>query len=725
MSEFALSSYGEYSEEVSNGSSNQLKNVFKPVNNLANETSPYLLQQANSPVGWYAWGNEPFELAKREDRPIFLSIGYSSSHWCHVMDKECFNDPEVAELLNDTCIPVKVDREERPDLDALFMEVCKVQNGSGGWPLNILLTPEGRPFFSTTWLPKRTSGQMPGLTDILPRIKWLWVMQREDIERTTNDLEILIKERLNQIGGMRSGVKLENFAAHEAFLNLRNNFDVQWGGFGQSPKFPDIPKLLFLLRFSNENSGMHTTAYERYDAFTMVDITLRRMWRGGIHDHLGGGFSKYANDQRWLVPNFEKLLCDQALLLLTASIAQEVKSSPFNKMMAEDLVSCLTRDFCDDNSYSQGFRTAIDSDTPEGEGQYYLWSENEIRNILPQGSSGLFCSAYAVLPGGNFVTGLSGSQMSQNILYEASTVSELAKRYGLKGNEVGRRLYEARKILLDTRLKRRVLFYDGKILLDWNSLLTGALSRASVVFDNSDWKDIAERTALFLQKSFKNPKGGYFRVWMNGKSNVNALASDYAALLWALMELHKACVKFNSGEKQLNDILKFAQEIADMMLEKFADEKTGGLYLNSSDDPNIFARLKTCVDDTSIPSANALAVIGLNALAHAIEDKKYSDAAKRIIDCFSRAASNKAVDYVSLIVAESLWQPVKVKPVKPKLKPENTQNDNIDDDNNNIDNENLGANQDEQQTSRTRTSRRARPERARRTTGTRRTARTR
>ena len=212
---------------------------------------------------------------------------------------------------------------------------------------------------------------------------------------------------------------------------------------------------------------------------------------------------------------------------------------------------------------------------------------------------------------------------------------------------------------------------------------------------------------------------------MNGKSNVNALASDYAALLWALMELHKACVKFNSGEKQLNDILKFAQEIADMMLEKFADEKTGGLYLNSSDDPNIFARLKTCVDDTSIPSANALAVIGLNALAHAIEDKKYSDAAKRIIDCFSRAASNKAVDYVSLIVAESLWQPVKVKPVKPKLKPENTQNDNIDDDNNNIDNENLGANQDEQQTSRTRTSRRARPERARRTTGTRRTARTR
>ena len=462
MSEFALSSYGEYSEEVSNNSPIQQKNVFRPENKLAEQTSPYLLQQANSPVGWYSWGNEAFEIARREDRPIFLSIGYSSSHWCHVMDRECFYDLEVAELLNDTCIPVKVDREERPDLDALFMEVCKVQNGSGGWPLNILLTPEGRPFFATTWLPKRTSGQMPGLTDILPRIKWLWVMQREDIERTTTDLENLMKAHLNEIGGMRSGIKLENFAAHEAFLKLRNSFDVQWGGFGETPKIPDIPKLLFLLRFSSDNSGMHTTAYERYDAFTMVDITLRRMWRGGIHDHLGGGFAKYANDQRWLIPNFEKLLNVQAMLLLTVSIAQEIKPNQFNKMMAEDLISCLVRDFCDDNSYSQGFRTAIDADTPEGEGQYYLWTENEIRNILPQGSAGLFCSAYAVLPGGNFITGLSGSQMSQNILYEASSVTELARRYNLKGNEVGRRLYEARKILLDTRLKTRALFYDGK-----------------------------------------------------------------------------------------------------------------------------------------------------------------------------------------------------------------------------------------------------------------------
>ena len=717
MNDFALSSYGEYNEESGYNSQDTQKNIFVPQNKLSDETSLYLLQHADNPVGWYAWNNEPFEIARREDRPIFLSIGYSSSHWCHVMNRDCFSDPEVAQLLNNTCVPILIDREERPDIDALFMEVCLIQNGSGGWPLNIFLTPYGKPFFTTTWLPKRTTGQMPGLTEILPRVKWLWVMQREDIERSSNELGQMIKERLDEISGSRSGVKLSNFAAHNAFLKLRNKFDVQWGGFGQASKFPEFTKLLFLLRFANENSGMHTTAYERYDAFTMVDITLRRMWRGGIHDHLGGGFAKYTTDQRWLVPNFEKLLCDQAMLLLAVSISQELKSNVFNKMMAEDIIKCVTNDFCDDNSYSQGFRTSIDADTPEGEGQYYLWTEDEIRKILGN-NAGLFCSAYAVLPSGNFIKELSGSQMGYNILYEASTVNELSKRYGIKGNEVGRRLYEARKILLEARKKRQNLIFDDRILMDWNSLLIGALSRASVVFNNSDWKDIAERTALFLQKSFKNPKGGYFRQWRAGKASIDALTCDYASLLWSMMELYAACKNFNSGEKQLKDLLKFAQDTADIMLDKFLDNKTGGLYLMADNDINIFARLKSGADQ-GLPSANALASIGLNALAHVLEDRKYSDAAKRIIECFSRPALNNTVDYVSLMTAESLWTPVKIKPIE-KPKPEHIPTDeelNAEP----AENINAQAGADQQGVSHSRAQRRARTERSRRTTGTHRT----
>ena len=668
MNEFnPLAAYGEYTEETAKSPEQQKGKVFVPVNHLGNEKSLYLSRQANSPVGWYTWGSEAFNIARHEDRPVFLNIGYSSNHWCSVMDKECFMNSEVAGMLNDACIPVRVDREEHPELDNLFMETCRIQNGSAGWPLNIFLTPEAKPFFCTTWLPRRTTGQMPGLTALLPRVKWLWHMQREDIYRAVDVLAESVKTRFDVLSGTRyRGGRIKSYTAYSALDDMRRIFDVRWGGFGHVPKFPEAVKLLFLLELAKDDSGAGKR--DKSDAFTMTDITLRRMWRGGIHDHLGGGFSRYAIDERWLVPHFEKLLCDQAMILLAASLAQELRQNSFHRLIAEDIIFSVTRDFLDNTSYSQGFRSAIDGDTPDGEGRYYLWTEDEIKRILPEGDAGLFCAAYAVLPSGNFGNEVAGSQMGWNILYEASTVTDLAKRYGIKAADVGGILYECRKLLLEYRDKRYALNSDNKILMNWNGLMTGALAHASVAFEQSEWRDIAERTALFIQKNLRGKTGSWFHVWLEGKAYIPATLEDYAYFMWGIMELYKSAKHFNAGEKQLNDWLNCARELADIITSKFWDEKYGGLFMASGDDMNMFARMKSAEDMNSLPSANALASMALNELAVILEDKNYSDYARKINECFSHDAKENPLSYLSLITAALSWQPVKKKP-EPEPKP--------------------------------------------------------
>lgn len=667
-----LAAYGEYTEETYSPSrfpQQKQKKPFVPENHLAGESSPYLLRHAKDPVAWFAWGDEAFSAARNYDMPLFLSIGYSSDHWCAVMGRDCFSDSEVAGMLNEICIPVLVDREELPQVDNLFMEICRVQNGSAGWPLNIFLTPEGRPFFCTTWLPKRTTGQMPGITELLPRVKWLWHMQRNDVERSANDLAEMVKERLSILSGekFRSSGRIGKFTAYEALNDIRSIFDVRWGGFGTSPKFPEHDKLLFLLKQAEDDSG--ASKRDKSDALTMTDITLRRMWRGGIHDHLGGGFSRYSVDEQWLVPHFEKLLCDNAMLLLAASMSQRLVQNSFHRLFAEDIIFCLTKDFTDSTSYSQGFRSAIDGDTPDGEGRYYLWNENEIKSLLPEGDAGLFCAAYAVLPSGNFGSELAGSQMSWNILYEASTVTELARRYGIKGVEVGQRLYEARKILLDYRDKRYPLRSDNKILMNWNGLMIGALAHASVSFDVPEWRDIAERSALFITKNFPGKNGTWTRKWIDGKSSIEATAEDYAYFLWGIVELYKSAKHFGAGEKQLSDWLNTAKTLADILTSNFWDEKNGGLFM-SGGDPNIFARMKTSEDMNSLPSMNALAAMVLCELAFIAEDKKYSDFARKIIGCFSRYARENPLRCLSLITADLTFKPFKpVKKPEPEPKP--------------------------------------------------------
>ena len=661
-----LSAYGEYSDApVQQG-----KHAYVPANHLGGELSPYLLMHANNPVAWHSWGDEAFFTAKREDKPLFVSIGFYSEHWCRVMERECFSDNEVAGMLNEICIPVCVDREERPDINDFFMEVCRLQNGSAGWPLNVFLTPEGKPFFCTTWLPKRSIGQMPGITEILPRIKWLWHVQRDDVEREASNLVLLMNSRLETLSSSRlRGGRIGKIKAYEAVNDLRKVFDVRWGGFGGAPKFPESQKLLFLLRMAGGKSG--TSGRDKSDALTMTDITLRRMWRGGIHDQLGGGFSRYAIDERWLAPHFEKLLYEQAMLLLTVSNAHELQPmSQFHRLFAEDIIACIIKYFCDDASYSQGFKSSVCGDTHEGEGKYYLWSEDEIRHILPESDAGLFCAAYGVLPAGNFAQELGGSQMGQNILYEASTVTDLAKRYGIKGTEVGSRLSECRRLMLSARDNRYPLRTDNKIILGWNGLMIGALSKASVVFGVSEWRDIAERTALFVQKNFHTKDGRWHRVWLSGKAYTSALSEDYAYFLWGVLELYKAVKHFSpDSEKQLGEWLKSAQEIADAMISQYWDEKNGGLFL-TGEDKYIFARMKSCEDANSMPNANSLAATALTQLGIILEEKKYTDYSRKIIECFAHYARENTLASLTLLISDIDWAGAKKKPeLKPEPKP--------------------------------------------------------
>jgi uncharacterized protein YyaL (SSP411 family) len=604
-------------------------------NRLAGEKSPYLLQHAHNPVDWYPWGEEAFARAQEEDKPIFLSIGFASCHWCHVMEKECFNDEEVAGFLNDTCVSIKVDREERPDLDALFMEICHIQNGNGGWPLNLFLTPEGEPFFAATFLPKRTIGRMPGLADVTPRVKWLWLTQREDVLRGAKSLVETLVART----AFGSGGQVGLLQAKTAMKELKNIFDEVGGGFGFAPKFPCAPRLLFLLEYARS-----TTGAESEEAFSMVDLTLHKMWSGGIHDHLGGGYARYATDERWIVPHFEKMLYDQAMLLWTAASAYEIKADDFYLKFAEDVVGCLLREF---TSPEACFWTSLDADSEGDEGKFYRWTEEEIRAALPQGDAGIFCAAYAVLPAGNFMHEMTGMQMGCNVLYEAFTYTELARRYGLRGPELVKRLENDRRVLLEARNKRPKPRVDDKVLMDWNGLTIGALARAGRVFGKKEWTLSAERAALYLQKVLVDPKGAWRRRYRAKEAAIPALPGDYAALMWGVMELYESAAM----EKQKKDWLRYATNLAAKLEENFWDKTQGGFFLSLPDEPHVFLRRKAALDE-AVPSANAMAMMACVALSKANpEDKKYLDTAKAIAACFARAVNLRPVEHLSVLTA--------------------------------------------------------------------------
>ena len=554
-------------------------------NRLQNEKSPYLLQHRNNPVDWYPWCEEAFRRAEREDKPVFLSIGYSTCHWCHVMAHESFEDGEVAEILNRDYISIKVDREERPDIDAVYMSVCQAVTGSGGWPLTILMTPQQKPFFAGTYFSKRGAYGRMGLTDLLERVAFLWKENREDLIRAGNDIT-------SAISHAASGREVipDRSIVERAYSQLARIFDVKWGGFGQAPKFPTPHNLLFLMRYS--------AVLQEPGAMKMARLTLADMARGGIHDQICGGFSRYSTDEKWLVPHFEKMLYDNALLLMAYVKAyQHTKDESFADT-AHRTARYILREL---RSEGGGIYCGQDADSDGVEGKYYVFTPTEVKQILGESDGKEFCRLYDITDTGNF----EGKSIPNRIQIQEPAWDRDDPRL---------------KMLYDYRKNRTHLHRDDKILLSWNAWAIIALAEAGFVLGEPAYLDAAMKIHRFIEEKMTDESN---RLWLRyrDEESVNAgQLEDYAVYALALLELYRKT--FDSA------YLSQAIHRAEQMMDLFEDKEDGGYFMTASDAETLIARPKETYDG-AIPSGNSVAAVVLQKLAYLTGEGEWQEAAER------------------------------------------------------------------------------------------------
>ncbi|MBE3552217.1 MAG: thioredoxin domain-containing protein [Kyrpidia tusciae] len=577
----------------------------RSANRLIDETSQYLLQHARNPVDWYPWGEEAFEKAKREDRPIFLSIGYSTCHWCHVMERESFEDPEVADLLNRHFVSIKVDREERPDVDHLYMKVCQAMTGRGGWPLTVLMTPEKEPFFVGTYFPKHSWLGRPGLMDLLQRAVDLWETDRGRLRQTGRDVVRQV------VSGMRQASRGQiNFGVlTAAFRHLENMYDQAYGGFGMRPKFPRPHDLMFLLRYYART--------RREDALSMVEGTLRGMWRGGIYDHLGFGFSRYSTDQRWLIPHFEKMLYDNALLALAYLEGYQAGGTPGWAQVAGEIFSYVLRDM---TSPEGGFYSAEDADSEGEEGKFYVWTPEEIRRVVGEDMGRLVCRYYGVTEEGNFERGTS-------VLHLVDTDPEVvAREFNMSPEVLASTIEQARRKMWEAREKRVRPHKDDKILTAWNGLMIAAFARGYRALGEPRYLSAARRAATWLWAAMRRNDGRLLARYRNGDAGILGYLDDYAFYIWGLLELYQA-----SGEV---DWLERAAELAEDAWRLFWDHESGGCFLTGADGESLWARPKESVDG-AMPSGNSAFALDLLWLARITGDTRWEKKAEAHMKTFA------------------------------------------------------------------------------------------
>ncbi|MBD5544443.1 MAG: thioredoxin domain-containing protein [Lachnospiraceae bacterium] len=553
-------------------------------NRLRNEKSPYLLQHGENPVDWYPWCEEAFEKAEREDKPVFLSIGYSTCHWCHVMAHESFEDEEIAKLLNRDFVCIKVDREERPDIDAVYMSVCQAVTGSGGWPLTIIMTPKQKPFFAGTYFPKQYRYGQPGLMDILKRAADLWKNEKEELQITGAEITAAICER-------RIPVRKEpgRDVLKKAYEQFKRQFDESWGGFGSEPKFPTPHNLLFLMEYS--------LMEDIPDAGKMAEETLYAMARGGIHDHIGGGFSRYSTDEKWLIPHFEKMLYDNALLILAYLKAYQITGKKDYGQIVCSTADYILRELTDAQG---GFYCGQDADSDGVEGKYYCFTWEEVLSVLGKEDGMEFCRLYGITKEGNF----QGKSIPNRI-------GQAGK--GWKEDDV--RI----KKLYDYRRERTKLHKDKKCLLSWNAWTILALARAGWILSREQYLNGAFGAENFLEEHMKDEKGHLYLRFFDGEAAHQAQLEDYGVYALAMLELYRItfCVKY----------LKEAIRLAEYMTEFFADEK-GGYYMTAKDAGRLILRPKETYDG-AIPSGNSAAAMVLQELAALTGETKWQEAAWR------------------------------------------------------------------------------------------------
>lgn len=578
-------------------------------NRLAGEKSPYLLQHAYNPVDWFPWGEEAFETARRLDRPVFLSIGYSTCHWCHVMERESFEDPEVASLMNRAFVSVKVDREERPDLDHVYMTACHMLTGSGGWPLTVLMTPERRPFFAATYIPPRSRFGRPGMVELIPRIRDAWENRRAEV---LNSADSILKalEAAAVTKGARSP---ETAFLDRAFEELSLAFDDTHGGFGKSPKFPSPHNLLFLLRYWKRTGNRK--------ALDMVEATLRAMREGGIFDHAGFGFHRYSTDEAWLVPHFEKMLYDQAMLALAYIEAWQATKAPLYRQTAEEVFTYILRDMI---APEGGFCAAEDADSEGEEGRFYVWTLAEIEEILPKSEADLVIQAFSVSSEGNFRDEATGRKTGKNILHLKNPADGLLP----EDPDTKARLGSALRALFSIRESRPRPLRDDKVLTDWNGLMIAALARGARAFDEPRFAEAASGAADFLERRLSDEEGGLMHRFRDGHAGIGGHLDDYAFLIWGLLELYEAT--FDEAH------LTRALALADTMKGRFEDTEEGGFFFAAGDTEDLIVRRKE-TQDAALPSGNSVAALCLYRLARLTGRADLEETSERVLHALGGA----------------------------------------------------------------------------------------
>ncbi|MFC1995207.1 thioredoxin domain-containing protein [Chloroflexota bacterium] len=596
-------------------------------NRLASEKSPYLLQHADNPVAWYPWGEEAFREAKRENKPIFLSIGYSTCHWCHVMEHESFEDPEVAALMNDTFISVKVDREERPDIDMVYMAVSQMLTGSGGWPLNIIMTPDKEPFFAATYIPKETRFGRTGMLDLIPRIKELWFTRQSEVLKSASEITAALQKTAQDAPGQELGESI----LHLTYDQLNEHFDELYGGFGDAPKFPRPHNLIFLLRYWNR------TGNER--ALEMVEKTLQAMRLGGMYDHVGFGFHRYSTDSQWLVPHFEKMLYDQALLASAYTEAYQATGKEEYAQTAQEILDYVLRDM---QARGGGFYSAEDADSEGVEGKFYLWTYEEIQKVLSSAEMDLAVKVFNINPDGNYSDKLKGEEVGYNILHLTSSVADLASELNISTAELQNRIEIVRQKLFTYREKRVHPYKDDKILTDWNGLMIAALAKGARVYDEPRYLDAAQRANEFILSRLRTPDGRLLHRYRDGQSAVPAYIDDYAFLIYGMLELYEAT--FDAG------CLKTALELNEDLIEHFWDDAIGGFFFTADDAEGLIIRQKE-IYDGAIPPGNSVAMLNLLRLGRITANVDLEVKAAKIGQAFSETVNRTPSGYTQLMVA--------------------------------------------------------------------------
>jgi len=593
-------------------------------NKLGNESSPYLLQHAQNPVDWHTWNEEALGRAKKENKPIFLSVGYSSCHWCHVMAHESFEDDEIAKVMNENFVNIKVDREERPDLDDIYQKVCQMSTGQGGWPLSVFLTPDQRPFYVGTYFPAIDSYGRPGFGSLCRQLAQSWKEKPKDIEKAADNF----MQNLDKLKQFPTPSKIDKSILDEAAINLLQIADTTYGGFGQAPKFPNASNLSFMFRYS-KLSGI-----SKFEKFAL--LTLKKMAKGGIFDQIGGGFHRYSTDARWLVPHFEKMLYDNALLPIVYSEAYQITKDPFFENVVKKTLDYVIREM---TSNDGTFFSAQDADTNGEEGQTFVWKKREIEKILGDDSE-IFCIFYDVTDGGNFE--------GNTILANNINTSSLAFKFGKSESEIQNIISKCSDKLLEVRNKREQPGKDDKIITSWNGLMISAFLSGYQITNDSKYFDVAKKSIDFFERNFEK-NHILHRTFKNGEPKLNGYLDDYVYMANASTDMFE-----NTSDPKY---LLFATNLSNYLTTHFWDESTHGFFFTSDNHEKLIIRPKSNYD-LSMPSGNSVAAYMLLRLYHITQNKQYLEITKKIIESQATSAAENPFAFGYLLNVLYLYHQV-------------------------------------------------------------------